>query len=626
VNNKQQQIVTKQTNKKQNEDKKHSRSRSVDIRFKSIGLLLTSSSSSNGTGGLLSKQSSKMNSKKSEETNNNNNNTSKHKQKINQDTISTSSSSSSSTTSGSLNNSIKFKKFQPLSRKSYGDLIKTTLFEDFIDPTGDSVATTKIENSNSNLTNEPVINFKLLEKKSEQEREKLTSLMKKLEIDLINAKMDLMEEDYMKTTPISLIYPNISSNNNVKSKPLSYQNLNTNNPSLSTSSTSSSSSSSSSNNPILPVAENQNEIIKANKHMLKSYYSASSSSGIVATTGPSSSSSSSVSTSPPPISLDIQKQQQQQQQQQIKPTEINSNETTNQQSEFPVNLKQSKNVRLLLINRPRKLPKRRHTIGSKFDSIEFSKTSEINYSSLSSTSSSSNFSFNGEDTIYTNNKKQQQQQKKTMTKIIDDNNRNDHDADDDDDMKVEQKNPNERKKKLFKQANNNVKEHLDLNDRSSRSIHFLPSLEFYKDSSSSILFPGPLENKNITRRRTISKKSSVNTLNKSNKKVILNLSSLSMSASSISSSSSTSSLTNAKEKELPILKILDHTVSTNSLNIINNKLSVSNRDIINNNKKEDIKNLRLSKNYDELSNDSIKLDNYIKQNNVKFNCTFESLI
>ena len=103
-----------------------------------------------------------------------------------------------------------------------------------------------------------------------------------------------------------------------------------------------------------------------------------------------------------------------------------------------------------------------------------------------------------------------------------------------------------------------------------------------------------------------------------------------MSASSISSSSSsssTSSLTNAKEKELPILKILDHTVSTNSLNIINNKLSVSNRDIINNNnKKEDIKNLRLSKNYDELSNDSIKLDNYIKQNNVKFNCTFESLI
>lgn len=567
-----------------------------------------------------------MNSKKIEETNNNN--TLKHKQKINQDFISTSSSSCSSTTSGSLNNSIKFKKFQPLSRKSYGDLIKTTLFEDFIDPTSDPLATTKIENSNSNLTNEPVINFKLLEKKSEQEREKLTSLMKKLEIDLINAKMDLMEEDYMKTTPISLIYPNISSNNNVKSKPLSYHNLNTNNPSLSTSSTSSSSSSSATNNPILPVVENQNEIIKANKHILKSYYSASSSSGIVATTGPSSSSSSSVSTSPPPISLDIQKQQHQQQQQ-IKPPEINSNETTNQQSESPINLKQSKNVRLLLINRPRKLPKRRHTIGSKFDSIEFSKTSEINYSSLSSTSSSSNFSSNGEDTVYTHNKKQQrQQQKKTMTKIIDDINRNDHDADDDDDMKVEQKNPNERKKKLFKQANNNVKEHLDLNDRSSRSIHFLPSLEFYKDSSLSILFPGPLENKNITRRRTISKKSSVNTLNKSNKKVILNLSSLSMSASSISSSSSssssTSSLTNAKEKELPILKILDHTVSTNSLNIINNKLSVSNRDIIN--KKEDIKNLRLSKNYDELSNDSIKLDNYIKQNNVKFNCTFESLI
>lgn len=459
-------------------------------------------------------------------------------------------------------NSIKFKKFQPINRKSYGDLIKSTLFEDFnIDDPSKSIDSTTTKSDDLKLSSstekldDQFINFKLLEKKSEQEREKLSNLMKKLEIDLMKAKMDLMEDDYIKTTPISLVYPNIcvtSQNSNGKSptfKPLPSQVYN-HTQCLSSSSTSSASNS---NKEIKPV----------NKYLLSASYSssASTSSGIVASTGPLSSSSSSVSASPP-----LDKQQFNQ---------TDNNETKND------DLKSSKNVKLLLINRPRKLPKRRHTIGSSYDSIVTNKME--NYSSISSSSS---YLSSGDDN-YT-------------TKIIDDNNHDCNDADDDDDIEMN----GQRKKKLIKSIN---KENLD--DQlckiiTSKSINYLPSLTF--GTNSNILFPGPLETKNITKRRTSSRKkslySSMNTTNNSNKKVILNLSSLSMSASSITSSSS-ASISDEKNNEL-------NEISSKSIS----KITLSSR--------ED----QLSKNYDDNNSDSIKLDNFLKQNNIKFNCTFESLI
>jgi len=232
---------------------------------------------------------------------------------------------------------------------------------------------------------------------------------------------------------------------------------------------------------------------------------------------------------------------------------------------------ETKNTRLLLINRPRKLPKRRHTIGSSYDSVVISKSE--NYSSISSSSS---YLSSGDDNFL-------------KLKQID----LDNDADDDE--KFDQLNKTQRRKKLNKTSN---KENMDdtlSKIISSKSINYLPSLSYFGED---ILFPGPLETKNITKRRTISraKKPSITSNNNNNsntnmnlnKKIILNLSSLSMSASSITSSSSSESI-NKSTKDLT--------------------------------KPDDLN--RLSKNYDEC--DAIKLDNFIKQN-IKFNCTFESLI
>ena len=602
---------------------KHVRSRSVDIRFKTIGMLLSSSSSSNGNK-LSKSKNSDTNRTKSDDKKLIKYKTegfAKQKQRATLNPENLSSSSNSQT------NSIKFKKFQPPSRKSYSDLIKTTLLEDlnFDNDSDNNNKSSKSSDLTSRFTythgekpnsdineklDEQFINFKMLEKKSEQEREKLSSLMKKLEIDLMNAKMDLLEEEYVKSAPTILNYPNLSTNllsNTIKMNQLpSHAVYNSNNQHfLSLASSSSSSSANSSTNP---NENKENKQVCMNKHFLSSCYS--SSSGIVATTGPSSSSSSCVSTSPPldthQKSSTDSKQTDSQTVQQLNKETKPSSQTQNFDS------KQPKSTRLLLINRPRKLPKRRHTIGSSYDSIVNSKTND-NYSSISSSSS---YLSSGDENYVKPAKKV------IKSEIIGDNNQ-ENEADDD-----EEEETAERRNKISKSGN---KENTELHDQlfkitSSRSINFLPSLSCFNDQN--ILYPGPLEAKNITKRRTSSRKKSVyssnNTTNNSNKKVILNLSSLSMSASSITSSSSTSLSDTEKNDgnhKLTKLKIsnADLMSSNNNLCLKNgNKLS-----LINQNSMDDNSNPRSSKNFDD--NDSIKLDNFLKQN-IKFNCTFESLI
>lgn len=65
-------------------------------------------------------------------------------------------------------------KSTPTARKSYADAIKSKLDEP------------------------SMLDFKELEKKNEAELERLNKLMKKLEIDLINAHMEMIEDDYIK--------------------------------------------------------------------------------------------------------------------------------------------------------------------------------------------------------------------------------------------------------------------------------------------------------------------------------------------------------------------------------------------------------------------------------------------
>lgn len=152
------------------------------------------------------------------------------------------------------------------------------------------------------------IDFKTLGEKSDLEREKLNKIMKKLEEDLMNAKIDLLEEENVKQLPN--LFSNISTNNTpIKSKHNLY-----------------------------------------NKASLSNSYSSTlstSTSGIVTTTG-ASSSSSSVSTSPP---LHIQ-------QKNLLPTRPKTPEPA-----LPNN--GSKNIQLLIMNKPRRLPRRRHTIASR---------------------------------------------------------------------------------------------------------------------------------------------------------------------------------------------------------------------------------------------------------------------
>jgi len=211
------------------------------------------------------------------------------------------------------------------------------------------------------------IDFKLLEAKSEQERQKLSNIMQKLEVDLINAKLDLLEEDCIK--PITT-YPTTNSS--------------------------------------------ANKLIKPTNKMTNSYTSSisNSTSGIMATTGPSSSSSS-VSTSPP---LYLQQK-----------TLLDTNDhltMVEAQTGPEPNRKTSKNIRLLLVNKPRRLPRRRHTIAARNEcpvNKDLNLLSGVIFSSSSDYSESEDFGHEEQvKNIRSCNKKKRTQAKyrsKTVVKL-----------------------------------------------------------------------------------------------------------------------------------------------------------------------------------------------------------------
>ena len=200
---------------------------------------------------------------------------------------------SSHVTSAEKNNSI---------HKSYNDLDKRMAL---------SLSPDNFEFGNDLSKVVSNIDFKTLGEKSDIEREKLNRIMKKLEEDLMNAKIDLLEEENVKQVPN--LFSNISTNNTpIKSK-------------------------------------RQNHLY--NKTSLSNSYSSTlstSTSGIVTTTG-ASSSSSSVSTSPP---LHIQQK-----------NLLNNKRPKTPEPVLPRNA--SKNIQLLIVNKPRRLPRRRHTIASR---------------------------------------------------------------------------------------------------------------------------------------------------------------------------------------------------------------------------------------------------------------------
>jgi hypothetical protein len=269
------------------------RSRSVDIRFKSIGAFLSS------TGKPAASQSNAVSSADLVGTNKTESNTTPRKSTKTQPNLFYDHNQSS-------NNNISSSKLQkstPLTRKSYTEVLKAA---------PSSNASTNLTNislltpqdSSNKYESQQIMNFKLLEKKNELEREKLNQIMKKLEIDLMNAKIDLMEEeDYMRSTPISLMYPSlcmISSSPSVMNENTTHSSiLKPLHPTIFNSSTLASSSPAKINEKKLNAsvfgATNPNSRAK---HLSSSISSSSSTSGVVATTGPSSSSSS-VSTSPP---------------------------------------------------------------------------------------------------------------------------------------------------------------------------------------------------------------------------------------------------------------------------------------------------------------------------------------
>ena len=218
-----------QASKKSFAQNKH-RSRSVEVRFKSIGAFLTpkkveqEKTSNDAPGGETTTDSAAQWPAKTKEK-----------------------SSSHSIHAKAL-------KSTPLLRKTY---------------TGEPAKTSQEAVLNAS------INFKALERKNELERQKLSQIMKKLEIDLMNAKIDLNEDgdNYLRSTPINVAYPCL--NSNFDSKPQK-----------------------------LPLQQQQQQS-EANINgkclfsSVSSTTSSSSSSGVVATTGPSASSaSSSMSTSP----------------------------------------------------------------------------------------------------------------------------------------------------------------------------------------------------------------------------------------------------------------------------------------------------------------------------------------
>ncbi len=261
--------TVKQAQSKKDFNQTKHRSRSVEVRFKSIGAFLGTHQQKPSINQYSSKQlppSEKILNKnetlhdsqsyliKSHQTNGNDN---ERRSKI------------------SINNLYsKAQKSTPLSRKTYIDPMKPQTLESSSSPS-------KVSNNNG------TINFKALEKKNELEREKLNQIMKKLEIDLMNAKIDLIDgEDFLRSTPINTAYPSlcVTSTSSLTLDAKSKANIfNVANNNLTHSSTSSSGVN-----------------MSGSKSLFSSVSSSSSSSGVVANTGPSSSSaSSSVSTSPP---------------------------------------------------------------------------------------------------------------------------------------------------------------------------------------------------------------------------------------------------------------------------------------------------------------------------------------
>ena len=273
------------------------RSRSVDIRFKSIGAFLSSSSKP------AANQSNAVSSADLVGTNKTDSNTTPRKSTKTQPNLYYDHNQSSSNNISSS----KLQKSTPLTRKSYTEVLKTTPSSNTSTNLTNNITSSSLltpQDSNNKYESQQIMNFKLLEKKNELEREKLNQIMKKLEIDLMNAKIDLMEEeDYMRSTPISLLYPSlcmISSSPSVMNENATHSSiLKPLHPTIFNSSTLTSSSPAKINEKKLNAsifgATNPNSRAK---YLSSSISSSSSTSGVVATTGPSSSSSS-VSTSPP---------------------------------------------------------------------------------------------------------------------------------------------------------------------------------------------------------------------------------------------------------------------------------------------------------------------------------------
>ena len=259
--------TVKQAQSKKDFNQSKHRSRSVEVRFKSIGAFLGTYQPKP----TINQYSSKtlISPEKASNTNESYNDSHSSLSKPKQD------NDNEKRPKNTINHLYsKAQKSTPLSRKSYIDPIKSRT----------SNEASPLSKASNNVT----INFKALEKKNELEREKLDQIMKKLEIDLMNAKIDLLDgEDYLRSTPINVVYPSlcVTSTSSLTLDAKSKTNIfNVTNNNLVHSSTSSSGSGGN---------------ISGSKCLFSSV-SSSSSSGVVATTGPSSSSaSSSVSTSPP---------------------------------------------------------------------------------------------------------------------------------------------------------------------------------------------------------------------------------------------------------------------------------------------------------------------------------------
>ncbi len=110
---------------------------------------------------------------------------------------------------------VDVQKSTPLIRKSYNQPAQSHQFQqpNTYQKTNKLILTTS--NSNDNFKQQP-IDIKSLEKKNELERLRLNEIMKKLEIDLMNAKLELMQDDCLKSYTLSLFNERSSEKTNYK--------------------------------------------------------------------------------------------------------------------------------------------------------------------------------------------------------------------------------------------------------------------------------------------------------------------------------------------------------------------------------------------------------------------------